>query len=80
MSRHVFGLRTDVRDGVHVLDDGAVLFVAGHCVVLHAMDARTQVRPRFGSRCSIAAVCVQHRSNVSRSRQLLLRSEESSGE
>jgi hypothetical protein len=42
--RHVFGLRVDVRDGVHVLDDGVVLFVAGKCVVLHAMEARTQVR------------------------------------
>jgi hypothetical protein len=33
----------DVRDGVHVLDDGVVLFLAGNCVVLHAMEARTQV-------------------------------------
>lgn len=41
--RHVFGLRTDLRDGVHVLHDGVVLFVAGNCVVLHAMEARTQV-------------------------------------
>ena len=42
--RHVFGLRVDVRDGVHVLDDGVVLFVAGNCIILHAMEARTQVQ------------------------------------
>lgn len=42
--RHVFGLRVDVKDGVHVLDDGVVLYVAGNCIVLHAMEARAQVQ------------------------------------
>jgi hypothetical protein len=27
-----------------VLDDGVVLYVAGNCIILHAMEARTQVQ------------------------------------
>lgn len=40
--RHVFGLRPSVRAGLHVLDDGIILFAAGNCLVLHSLEARTQ--------------------------------------
>lgn len=40
--RHVFGFRSDVRDPVHFLEDGTLLYPAGHAVVTHNLETRTQ--------------------------------------
>ena len=40
--RHIFGLRTDVRNGVHFVNQSVVAFVAGHNVVLHSLETRSQ--------------------------------------
>ena len=40
--RHIFGFRADVHDSVHFPDDGVILFVAGHNVVLHTAETKQQ--------------------------------------
>ena len=42
LHRHIFGLRTDVRNGVHFVNQSVVAFVAGHNVVLHSLETRSQ--------------------------------------
>jgi cilia- and flagella-associated protein 57 len=38
----VFGFRSDVRDPVHFLDEGTLLYPAGHAVVTYSLESRTQ--------------------------------------
>ena len=40
--RHIFGLRTDLKNGVHFVNQSVVAYVAGHNVVLHSMETRSQ--------------------------------------
>ena len=40
--RHIFGQRTDIRNGVHFINQSVVAFVAGHTVVLHSLETRSQ--------------------------------------
>ena len=42
LRRHIFGLRTDIKNGVHFVNQSVVAFVAGHNVVLHSMETRSQ--------------------------------------
>jgi len=62
--RHVFGLKGDVPFGIYWSEDECVLYPAGHSLVLHSTDTRTQ-RFIHGSdvngptgRTEISAVCV----------------------
>jgi WD40 repeat protein len=40
--RHVFGAKTDVNCGIGYVDDQNVAFTAGHNVVLHSLEQKTQ--------------------------------------
>jgi len=40
--RHVFGVKGDVRDNVHYLDETTVLYAAGNQIVLHHVESNTQ--------------------------------------
>lgn len=40
--RHIWGCRGDLRDGLHYADKNDVLIVAGHTLVLHNLELRTQ--------------------------------------
>lgn len=40
--RHIFGLRSDVRENVHFINDSTIAFAAGHQVVLHSLETRAQ--------------------------------------
>ena len=40
--RHIFGLRTDIKNGVHFINQSVVAYVAGHNVVLHSIETRSQ--------------------------------------
>ncbi|XRB08616.1 cilia- and flagella-associated protein 57 [Pycnococcus provasolii] len=40
--RHVFGLKGDVADNVHYLDENTVLYPAGHNTVIYHTETRTQ--------------------------------------
>lgn len=40
--RHVFGLKGDVKDNVHYVDETTVLFPAGHNVVLYNTEQKVQ--------------------------------------
>ena len=40
--KHVFGLRNDLSHCFHYVDENIVAFVAGHNLVLHQIDDKTQ--------------------------------------
>ena len=40
--RHTFGLKADVKDNVHYLDEQTVLYPAGHNVVIFNIEQKTQ--------------------------------------
>ena len=40
--RHTFGLKADVKDNVHYLDEQTVLYPAGHNVVIFNTEQKTQ--------------------------------------
>lgn len=40
--KHVFGLRTDVSQCLHYVDENLVAFVGGHNVVLHHTEDKSQ--------------------------------------
>jgi cilia- and flagella-associated protein 57 len=40
--RHVFGVKANVKDGLHFVDDSILLYPAGHHVVKYAVDTRLQ--------------------------------------
>lgn len=39
---HIFGLRSDIPDNIHFIDDGLVLYPAGHGLVLYNMETKAQ--------------------------------------
>jgi len=40
--RFFFGLKSDVRNNVHFIDDQKILYPAGHNVVIYDMDNKSQ--------------------------------------
>jgi hypothetical protein len=57
--RYIFGFRPDVADNVAYSDDGAVVFPAGHNVVLYSADAKAQrLIPGTLESEGITAMCV----------------------
>ena len=40
--KHVFGLRTDVSQCLHYVDENLVTFVGGHNLILHHIEDKTQ--------------------------------------
>ena len=40
--RHIFGLRSEVRDNIHYIDETSVLYPVGHAVVIYAIDSKSQ--------------------------------------
>eukprot|EP00983_Pelagomonas_calceolata_P113431 1159984-Pelagomonas_calceolata.AAC.3 len=58
-SRFVFGFRADVANNVAYAEDGAVVYPAGHNVVLYSPDIRTQrLIPGTLESEGISAMCV----------------------
>lgn len=55
--RHVFGLDATVKNGIQVVDESTVLYVAAHCIVLHSTATRTQRFLQLGGD-SRGAVCL----------------------
>lgn len=55
--RHVFGIDPSVKNGIQVVDESTVLYVAAHCIVLHSTATRTQRFLHLGSD-SRGAVCL----------------------
>lgn len=45
--RHAFGLKADVKDNVHYLDEQTVLYPAGHNVVIFNIEQKTAVYLRY---------------------------------
>jgi hypothetical protein len=57
--RHIFGFRADVKDNVHYSEDGAVVYPAGHNVVLYSPESRSQrLIPGTLESEGITALCV----------------------
>ncbi len=42
MCRHIFGLRWDVKDNVHYVDESTLVYPAGHNIVLHNLETKQQ--------------------------------------
>jgi len=40
--RHLFGLKADVKNNVHYLEEGVILYPVGHTVVIHNLDTNVQ--------------------------------------
>jgi hypothetical protein len=40
--RHIFGLRGDVTDNVHFIDEANIVYPAGHNIVIHNLEAEQQ--------------------------------------
>ncbi len=49
---HVFGARSDVPNNVHFVDENIVLYPAGHCLILHDTETKSQ-RFIYGSKASV---------------------------
>ena len=57
--RHVFGAKTDVNCGVGYVDDQNVAFAAGHNIVLHNIEQKTQkFMPGTEKTEDIVAMCI----------------------
>ena len=59
--QHVFGLKGDVKNNIHYLDDTHVLYPAGYSIVLYNTERKTQKfislgSPDFVSSCDISAL------------------------
>jgi ABC-type uncharacterized transport system permease subunit len=42
MCRHVFGLRGDVKDNIHYIDEANIVYPAGHNIVLYNLETKQQ--------------------------------------
>ena len=42
LCRHIFGLRGDVKDNVHYVDEAALVYPAGHNIVIHNLESKQQ--------------------------------------
>jgi len=42
IQRHIFGLKSDVRNHLHYLEDHVVVYSAGHCVVVYNLETKQQ--------------------------------------
>lgn len=40
--KHIFGIRTDINNCLHYLEENVVGYVAGHHVVFHQLEDRSQ--------------------------------------
>ena len=40
--RHIFGLKADVKNNIHFLEEGVILYPVGHTVVIHNLDTKQQ--------------------------------------
>jgi WD40 repeat protein len=40
--RHMFGLKADVKNNIHFLEEGVILYPVGHTVVIHNLDTKVQ--------------------------------------
>ena len=59
--KFLFGLKGDVRNNVHYLDDNIVLYPCGHNVVIYAQDSRVQrYIPGIEGTEGITAIAVSH--------------------
>jgi WD40 repeat protein len=57
--RHVFGAKTDVNCGIGYVDDQNVAFAAGHSIVLHNLEQKTQkFMPGTENTEDIVAMCI----------------------
>jgi cilia- and flagella-associated protein 57 len=41
--KFMFGLKSDVKNGIHYLDDQRILYVCGHNVVIYSFEDKSQI-------------------------------------